>query len=158
MVVAVQDIRAAFWQPRLSHLGEIVEDVEDIHQCLTIILTTQKGSDCLRPDFALDLMAYVDRPISDVHSQIVSDIIQAISIWEQRCQILRVDAAVEAPSGLVLTVVWRPVSALNDGAHVLQTTVELAAVTGTAPDAAAGFVSIPFQASLTLGTVDGGTL
>lgn len=155
MVVAVQEIRAAFWQPRLSHLGEIVEDVADIHQCLSIILTTQKGTDPLRPSFALDLMAYVDRPISDVSARLISDIIQAITLWEKRCQILSVNVTAEAPATLTLAVVWRPVDAVNDGStRALQTTVEIPTVTGTAPE---GFVSIPFMATLTLATVDGGS-
>jgi hypothetical protein len=154
VVIAVQDIRAAYWQPRLSHLGEIVEDVEDIHQCLTVILTTQQGSDALRPDFALNLMDYVDRPIGDVSAGLITDIIDAVTRWEQRCQILKAEVTAEAPATLILSLTWRPVNAANSGTRAYLTTVEIAPVTGTAPDE---FVTIPFLASLTVAAVDGGT-
>jgi len=157
VVVAYPEIQAAYWQPKLAHLGEIVEDVDDIHQCIVVILTTQKGSDPYRPDFAVDLMASVDRPLSDVRARLISEILESIARWERRCRVLQVEVTATVAGKLSISVAWVPVEAVNTAGQVPQTTVEQVASTSAAPDAVAGFVSIPFAASLTLTTVDGGT-
>ena len=52
------------WQYKLNKIGSVAEGVEDINQCIAIILLTQKGSDPLRPTFGSDIYKYIDYPIN----------------------------------------------------------------------------------------------
>ena len=47
-----------------SAIGRVVMGVDDVDQCIAIILTTPKGTDVLRPTFGTDLWKYIDAPIN----------------------------------------------------------------------------------------------
>jgi uncharacterized protein len=71
-------------------LGDIVESLEDIAQCIVIILTTPKGSDPLRPTFAIDLLAFIDKPMTSIVPHAVREVMSALRQWEPRIVVTRV--------------------------------------------------------------------
>ena len=64
-------INARNWQLALGQPGDVVSDLDDISQCIRVILTTPKRTDPLRPEFACDLWPYIDRPIDQAIPHIV---------------------------------------------------------------------------------------
>lgn len=95
MVRDVHDIAAADWQPKLNAHGEIVEGLDDIRQCIRIILGTPKGSDPHRPTFGSDLWRYIDFPIDDAIPNVIRESVDAIRIWETRIDVVRVVPRIE---------------------------------------------------------------
>ena len=75
------------WQVSINDPSVIVEGVEDIAQCVYTILTTIKGSDPLRVNFGSDVMKYIDRPVNEVQSFLVYEVISALEMWESRINV-----------------------------------------------------------------------
>lgn len=80
--------------------------LDDIHQCIKNILITRKGSDILRPTFGSDHFDYIDQPSDSAIPKMVREIWIALTLWEQRIEIERVDITGIAPH-FTLTVRWR---------------------------------------------------
>lgn len=87
MATKLQDIRSVNWQLSMNALGLVVEGIEDIKQCVRIILTTTKGSDPLRPLFGSDIWQFIDTPINTAIPNIAAEILNALGKWEQRINI-----------------------------------------------------------------------
>ncbi|MDD2870075.1 GPW/gp25 family protein [Neomegalonema sp.] len=119
MAQDVRDIAAADWQPRLGAHGEIVAGLEDIHQCVRIILLTPKGSVPHRPEFGSDLWRYLDRPIAEALPHVVRESVDALRRWEPRIEVIRVAPQNLATTHLRLTVEWR----LNGRGEMIATEV-----------------------------------
>lgn len=62
----------------------MVQGIDDINQCFGFILTTQTGTDPLRPLFGVDLLASVDKPVNVMAPRLVKAIIEAIADYEPR--------------------------------------------------------------------------
>lgn len=75
------------WQIKLNEIGSVAEGIEDINQCIAIILSTQKGSVPHRPTFGSDILKYVDYPVNSAKANIVREIIDAINEWETRVDV-----------------------------------------------------------------------
>ncbi len=60
----LNEIKSVNWQPKLNEIGSVVEDLDDIDQCIRIILMTRKGSDPHRPEFGSDIWQYIDAPVN----------------------------------------------------------------------------------------------
>jgi uncharacterized protein len=117
--ITLDDITSADWSLELdsstpaeasgSGIGNVVQGVADINQCLAIILATPKGSDPLRPTFACDLWRWIDAPISIARAAIVREIVQAITIWEPRVRVLSVLANLVTGTlaNLSVTITWQ---------------------------------------------------
>lgn len=107
------DIAAADWSLKLGAIGEVVEGIRDVEQCLAIILTTPKGSDVLRPTFGSDLWRYIDNPISAAIPAIVRETSAAIAMWEPRVKLLGVrvspvdDGTAQSGAHLNLAITWQ---------------------------------------------------
>src|SRR5581483_8512823 len=94
------DITSADWSLMLdqnspsglpgSGIGNVVQGVADINQCISIILATPHGSDPLRPTFACDLWQWLDAPINIARPHLVREIVEAITRWEPRVRVLSV--------------------------------------------------------------------
>lgn len=84
MATKIQDIRATNWQLSSKKIGEIVSGIEDIRQCIEIILTTHKGSLPLNPFFGSDIYQFIDRPVNTAVANISAEILDAITKWEPR--------------------------------------------------------------------------
>jgi uncharacterized protein len=95
-------------------IGNVVQGVADINQCVMIILSTPRGSDPLRPTFGADLWQYVDYPLTLAVPSLVREITQALTIWEPRLKVLSIsvtpvsnDPTANAPAHLDITVTWQ---------------------------------------------------
>lgn len=102
----IDKIESIWWQPELNKIGSIVEDIEDIAQCIRIILTTPKGQDPHRPEFGSDIWKYIDYPVNEAIPNIIREAIDAINTWEPRCEIVRIRASVEI-SQVFLRIEWK---------------------------------------------------
>lgn len=107
MVKDVRTITAANWQPKLGAIGEVVENLDDIHQCIRTILLTPKGSDPHRPEFGSDLWHYVDHPIDEAIPHVVREGVDALRRWEKRIEVVRLVPVQLALEHLHITVEWR---------------------------------------------------
>lgn len=104
----ITEITARHWQLALGQPGEIVSDLDDINQCIRVILTTPKGSDPLRPEFACDLWRYIDFPIDQAAPHLVREAWDAIEINEPRIDLVSITPRLgAAPGQIVLRIVWR---------------------------------------------------
>lgn len=111
MATALTSITAKNWQMALgdadnARLGEIVETIDDIKQSIQIILTTQLGSDRLRPDFGVDILAYLDKPAASHLPALIRAAAQAIQLWEPRIDNVGVVGRLDCARA-ILTVTWR---------------------------------------------------
>jgi hypothetical protein len=118
--ITLSDIKSADWSLMLdsegqpgSGIGGVVMGVDDVDQCIAIILTTPKGSDVLRPTFGTDLWKYIDAPISEAGPAVVREVTQSITQWELRVKVLSVSTmpltgVVAQPGAHVeITVAWQ---------------------------------------------------
>jgi phage baseplate assembly protein W len=88
-----------------SHAG-IVEGLDDIDQCIRLILCTPKGSDPHRPDFGSNLHRYIDMPIDRATPYVVREAVDAIARWEPRCELIKVIPSING-AHQTLRVQWR---------------------------------------------------
>jgi phage baseplate assembly protein W len=111
--VTLADITSADWSLKLGDIGEVVQGLNDINQCIAIILTTPPGSDPLRPTFGADLWRYIDNPLTVAIPSIVREVSVAIAMWEPRVTLQSVSVSPAANSSsqpgahLNVTVTWQ---------------------------------------------------
>lgn len=101
----IDDIKSVDWQPKLAEIGEVVEDIDDINQCIRIILATAKGSDPHRPEFGSDIWKYIDYPVNEAIPNIIREAVDAINTWEPRVKIKNIKARVDV-SNIILSIEW----------------------------------------------------
>lgn len=101
----VDSIESLWWQPELGKFGSVVEGVKDIAQCIRIILTTRKGQVPHRPEFGSDIWKYIDYPVNEAIPNIIREAVNAINLWEPRCEIKKIRAEVEL-FHVVLKIEW----------------------------------------------------
>ena len=94
------------WQFKLNGIGDVAEGVEDINQCIAIILNTPKGSDPHRPTFGSNIYKYVDYPVNVAKPNIVRETIDAINLWEKRIIVNSVIVNIEYEH-LYIKVQWK---------------------------------------------------
>lgn len=120
MPTLVHDITATDWSPKLGEIGAVVEELDDINQCISIILSTPKGSRAHEPLFGSDIWRYIDYPINEAIPHLVRETIDAINIWETRVKLVSVVPVVSG-SQVTLQVEWK----LNEDDTVQQTEVKV---------------------------------
>lgn len=97
-------------------LGQVLTDLDELAQSIRIILTTPKGSDPLRPEFATDIYRLIDRPLAEVRLLLVRECVNALRNFEPRISIDRVEILgsidrADIPVDSVYAVVhWSPVN------------------------------------------------
>jgi len=101
----LDQITSVDWQPKLGEIGEIVEDIADINQCIKIILSTPKGSDPHRPEFGSDIWKYIDNPVNSAIPNIIREAVDAIHTWEPRVRIKSIRAEV-IESQVIFHIEW----------------------------------------------------
>ena len=99
------EIKYVDWQFKLKGIGEVAEGVEDINQCIALILNTPKGTDPHRPTFGSNILKYIDYPVNIAKANIIRETIDAISMWETRVQVNSVLFNVEE-SNIKIKVQW----------------------------------------------------
>ncbi len=105
----INNLPNRFFQPALSsqvdghasglasdRLGELVTDIQDVDQCIRIILTTPKGSDPHRPLFGSNLHLYIDYPVNSARPHIVREAVNALREWEPRIEVVKVTVSLVA--------------------------------------------------------------
>jgi uncharacterized protein len=118
--ITLADITSADWSLELdapgepgSGIGNVVQGVNDVNQCIQIILTTPKGSDPLRPTFGADVWRYIDVPINTATPAIVREVTEAITLWEPRVTVLSIVATpilgrdTQAGAHLEVSMTWQ---------------------------------------------------
>jgi|HubBroStandDraft_1064217.scaffolds.fasta_scaffold80425_3 phage baseplate assembly protein W len=111
--VTLADITSADWSLKLGAIGQVVQGVADVDQCIAIILTTPLGSDPLRPTFGSDIWRYIDFPIDIALPSIVRELTAAITSWEPRVTVLNIavapvlDGSTQSGAQLSVTVTWQ---------------------------------------------------
>lgn len=100
-------IQSTHWQLAPEADGfSVASGIDDIHLCITNILSTQKGTDILRPEFGSDHFRYIDYPEDVAVPNFVREITQALLKWENRIVIDEVLVDGEAPH-FTFTVMWQ---------------------------------------------------
>lgn len=111
--IALEDIHSADWSLKLDAIGEVVEGIDDVQQCLAIIVLTPQGTDPLRPTFGSNIWRYIDHPIDRALPAIVSELTAAIARWEPRVTLVSVtaqpinDGSGQAGAHLDVTLKWQ---------------------------------------------------
>jgi hypothetical protein len=125
--ITLDDITSADWSLRLdgtgqpgSGIGNVVQGLADVNQCVGIILTTPQGSDPLRPTFAADLWQFIDYPINSVLPSVVQEVTRALTLWEPRITIVSItarpviDNTAQSGAHLDIAVTWKLKLAANN--------------------------------------------
>jgi phage baseplate assembly protein W len=111
--VTLADIRSTDWSLKLGAIGQVVQGVADVDQCVAIILTTPLGSDPLRPTFGCDIWRYIDHPMSQSLPAIVRELTAALTLWEPRIALVNVaavpvlDTTTQSGAHLDVSVTWQ---------------------------------------------------
>lgn len=92
----------------LDTIGQVLTDYDDLAQSIKIILTTPKGSDPLRPEFATDIYRLIDRPLAEVRLLLIREIFEALRNFEPRIAVVSADVR-EGPTldSILAVVTWR---------------------------------------------------
>lgn len=100
-------ILTTHWQlaPFEQQTENVLQGVDDIHQCIANILATIKGSDVLRPEFGSGHFKYIDYPEDEALPHFVREITEALQQWETRISIDEVQTSGTAPH-FTFTVYW----------------------------------------------------
>ena len=112
MTTTLTDITASDWSPKLGEPGSVVENLDDINQCIKVILATPKGSRAHEPLFGCGVWQFLDQPLTEALPRIVNAVIEAVEEWEPRAKLVSVvPVTTEAASGkITLQLEWK----LND--------------------------------------------
>lgn len=94
------------WQCKINEIGSVAEGVEDINQCIAIILTTRKGSVPHRPTFGSDIYKFVDYPINEAVPNIIREATDSITLWETRITINSISVRIDK-STILINVEWK---------------------------------------------------
>src|SRR5512139_567423 len=97
---------------RLNHTGGIamVEERESVRQAILLLLSTMPGERVMRPEYGCDLEKLVFAPNDDTTAGLAMHYVrQAVTRWEPRVEVLRVDAVrkEEDPGGLDIVLEYQ---------------------------------------------------
>lgn len=119
MPVFVQNIVASDWSISITDPGEIVTDIDDINQCLDIILTTVPGTDRLRPDFGCGIYEHMDRPAHIAVASMRKAIFEAVAKFEKRIALTRVELTYDADGNVNVDIEWETINKLQTGRNTV---------------------------------------
>jgi len=115
-MVLLQDINTSQWSQALAGPGLVVTDLEDIKQCLYIIVATRKGSAPFWFDFGCSLFDWLDEPMTVAAPKIARDIRASIAQWEPRAIVEEVTFSFQPDGSAFFNVHWHPVAGTKAGA------------------------------------------
>ncbi len=95
MTTSTNEITSKYWQPKKGEIGEVVEGIEDINQCIENIVMTRKGSVPHNPEFGCDAWKYVDAPEHIAIPNMKREIIDALTAWEARITVTSIETECE---------------------------------------------------------------
>ncbi|WCK24613.1 GPW/gp25 family protein [Agrobacterium pusense] len=100
--------------------GEIVTAVEDLSQSITNLILTPKGSVPTEPEKGVDILGSIDRHPDIGIPYLTREIWDAITLWEPRVTVERVDVNMVQFSHFQTQVFWRPVQSVLDDLQVTE--------------------------------------
>lgn len=106
MAIRTDSITSAEWSIKIGSPGDVVEELQDIDQCIAIILTTRKGSDPHRPLFGCDAWKYLDTPAAIAIPNVIREAVDSLEEWEPRISLVRVTSSIEL-ARIVFNVEWK---------------------------------------------------
>ncbi len=95
MAQLTTDITSRHWSLSITDQGEVVQDLQDIAQCIVIILSTNKGSDPFRPNFGFNLGELLDKPVNYVIPNGKLGILNALEEYEPRVTVDKIEHTLE---------------------------------------------------------------
>jgi phage baseplate assembly protein W len=101
----VENINTQNWSISSNEQGEIVSDIEDINQCIYIILTTIPGTDPLNLLFGCGVWEYVDQPANIAVPNMIREIGAAIAEFEPRANVSKIKYELDISQN-TLTIFW----------------------------------------------------
>jgi phage baseplate assembly protein W len=101
----LSEIKAVYWQPKIGEVGAIVQGLDDIHQCIRIIVQTPRGADPVRPTFGCDAFLYLDTPVNVAVPSINKAVIEALILWEPRISVDKITTSLNG-SSLTINIEW----------------------------------------------------
>lgn len=122
-MIRYTDINSAYWQLSLGGIGNVVQAVEDINQCILIIVTTRKGADPFRPNFGCGIFELLDRPINLVIAEMCKSITDAIALFETRIVVTSVTYEITY-SSIDFSIGWKLKQGLPSGSITIPFGVE----------------------------------
>jgi phage baseplate assembly protein W len=99
-------VLSAWWSFGLS--DGIVQNADDIEQCLAIIAQVPHGNDPHRPGFASQVHKHLDKPIPEAAPFVIRELITAVRQWELRIKLdsLRLNAYEPSIAALTVRAEW----------------------------------------------------
>lgn len=105
MTIDVTQIRSVDWSRKIGEPGAIVEGLDDIDQCIRILLATPKGAVEHRPEFGCDAWRYLDHPVTEALPHIVRECTDALAKWEPRATVTGITTRYDAEH-VFLSIRW----------------------------------------------------
>lgn len=102
--------------------GEIVFAVDDLHQSITNLVLTQKGTVPTEPEKGVDMLAVIDKHPDIGIPTLTRDIWDALLIWEPRIVVQNVAVVMVAYAHFATRVFWRPIESVLDDLLVTEVT------------------------------------
>ena len=99
-ILSSNNITSLWWGYRAFGDG-VVQDLDELNQTLTVILSTPQGSDIHRPTFSTGIWNHVDKPVNRVTPFLVRDSFQAVEDWEPRLELTELDISIDGAAGRV---------------------------------------------------------
>lgn len=104
MTTLSEAIGTQFFQLSTVGAGALAVGVEDVRQCIDIILRTIPGSDPMRPLFGCYAYRFVDKPIGVAIPNVKKEIYEALDLWEPRIRVKLITHQLSDTSQLQFTV------------------------------------------------------
>jgi len=95
MAVLIEDINTKMWSLKVSQVGAIVADIEDLKQSIMLIVLTVKGTVPFLPEFGCGLYNYIDQPAQAAAPLMVREIRNAVTRWETRATVLNTSYTID---------------------------------------------------------------
>lgn len=102
----INDIKSKDFTHKIDAYADVVEGLDDIDQCIRVILTTPVGSVPHNVGFGSNMYLYLDLPANQARPKIVREVFYALNRWEPRIQVKKAEISESAPGNLSVKVYW----------------------------------------------------
>lgn len=100
----VTNLTSSEWAISIEGQGKIVQGIAAIKQRMFIVLNTIKGTDPLRPGFAINLLDWVDKPVNVALPNLKVEIINALTEFMPEITIDTIDAVLTETNKITYTI------------------------------------------------------
>ena len=117
----IYEVKYSLWSMKIGEFGGIVQGMDDIDQCIDIVVKTRKGTVPLHPEFGCDAWKYIDSPINIARANIVKEVVDSINEFIPVIQLVSVTVNVQNTSNLIIPIEWT----LNNSTDINSTEIIL---------------------------------